>query len=75
MNPLEHVKRLALWNHRHRISMIQGNSKISEMNFGESPVLMVYQKPEALSMTNNTLHNEYLHVTLSEPKGILRHIL
>ena len=32
--------------------------RMSERRFGEDPALTVYQKPEALSLTNNTSHNE-----------------
>lgn len=35
---------------------------------------MMYQKPEALNLTNNSLHNEYLQVKLLGQKGLLWHI-
>lgn len=44
-----------LQNQSHRISMILGNNKISERNLSHGLVLMVWQKPEALSQTNNSL--------------------
>ncbi|KAL6088944.1 hypothetical protein STEG23_016068 [Scotinomys teguina] len=50
---LGHWKILVLGNHSCRISMTQGNSRISEKSFGEGPVLMVYQT------NSNSLHNEH----------------
>ena len=52
---LEPVEELVLQNQSHRISMILGNNKISERNLSHGLVLMVWQKPEALSQTNNSL--------------------
>ena len=57
---LECLKGLDLMNHSHRISMTQSNSKISKRRFSEGLILMVYQKPEAWTLTNNTLHNEHV---------------
>ena len=62
---LEHMKPLVQWNHSNGISMTQSNSRIFHKRFVLCPVLMVYQKPEALNLTNNTLHNEHLKVKLS----------
>jgi hypothetical protein len=42
---LEHVKGPVLQNQSYKISMTQGNSKISKRSPGEDPVLMVQQKP------------------------------
>ena len=64
---LEPMKGLVLWNHSRRI---QGKSRISE-SFGRGPVLMVYQKPEALNLTNDILHNEHLQVKLYGQKSRL----
>lgn len=50
----EWVKWLILQNHGKRISKTQSNGEIS-WNFDEDPVLMIYQKPEALTQINNTL--------------------
>lgn len=44
--------------------MTQGNCRISKRTFIEVAVLMMYQKPEALKLTNNTLNNEHLQVKL-----------
>ena len=44
--------------------MTQGNNRISESSFSEGPVLVVYQKPEVLNLTNNLLYNEHLQVKL-----------
>lgn len=44
-----------LSNYSHRMTMIQGNSRISERNFSEDPVLMVYQKQEAFNQTKNSV--------------------
>lgn len=58
------LKGTILQIHNHRISMIWGNNKITERNLSEGPLLMVYQKPEAMNLTKNTLHNERLQVKL-----------
>ena len=52
---LECVKGPVLRSHSHRISMTQGNSQVSKRSLGEGPVLMVYQKPETLNQTNDSL--------------------
>ena len=51
----EKAKGLVLKTHSDRISLTQGNSRISERSFGEGPVLMVNQKPEALNQNNSSL--------------------
>lgn len=35
-----------------------GNNKISERCFSEGPEMMVHQKPKALTLTINALHNQ-----------------
>lgn len=45
---LKHVKGLDLQNDSHRISLTWGHSRILKSSFGDSPVLRVYQKSEAL---------------------------
>lgn len=46
-----------------------GNSKISERCFSEGSEMMVHQKPKALILTINALHNQYLHVNLFGKNG------
>ena len=55
MTWLEYIKGLVLWNRSHRTSMTQGNSRISERSFGEGPVMMVGQSPEALNQASDSL--------------------
>lgn len=45
---LKHVKGLDLQNDSDRISLTWGHSRILKSSFGDSPVLRVYQKSEAL---------------------------
>lgn len=52
---LGNVKGHILWNQSHRISMTQAKCRILKRSFSECPVFMVYQKPEALKLPNNTL--------------------
>ena len=52
---LEFLKGLVMWNNTGRISMTWGGFGISERSFGEDPVIMVYQKPEALNQTSDSL--------------------
>ncbi|KAL6052566.1 hypothetical protein STEG23_025316 [Scotinomys teguina] len=37
----------------------------------DAPVLMMYQKSEALNLTNKTLHKEHLHIKLFAQAGLL----
>lgn len=46
---------LLLRNHSGRISMTQGNGRISERIPGEGPVLIIEQKPEALNQSDDSL--------------------
>lgn len=62
------MKGPVLQNHSHRISMILGNSRIMERSFGEGLVLMVYQRPEALT---NTHCNDHLQVKMFGQMGVL----
>lgn len=48
--------------------MTLDNSRLSERSLREGPALMVYQKSEALHLTNN---NEHFQVKLSDRKGLL----
>lgn len=57
---LECMKQLVLCKHSCRISMTQDSSR----SFGESPVLMLYQKIKVLNLTTSTLFNESLRVNL-----------
>lgn len=66
----KHVRELALWNHSHRLSMT-GNNRLSKRSLSEGPVLMAYQKLEALNPTSNTQHYEYFQVKVNGQKGIL----
>ena len=51
---LEFLKGLVMWDNTGRISMTLGGFEISE-SFGEDPVIMVYQKPEAFNQTSDSL--------------------
>lgn len=51
--------------HLHDLS----NSKILERCFSEGPEMMVHQKPKALTLTINALHNQYLHFNLFGKNG------
>ena len=62
---------VVLLNHSHRISMTQGNSRISDRNMGEGPVLMVDQKPEALNLTNNSFYSEHFQIKLFQQRSLL----
>jgi hypothetical protein len=52
---LERMKGVVPQNQCFRISMTQGNNKISERNPGENSVSIVYQKSEASNQTNDSL--------------------
>ncbi|KAL6085873.1 hypothetical protein STEG23_021860 [Scotinomys teguina] len=53
---LDLVKELILWNATQRISMTGvALGGIFERSFSEDPVMGVYQKPEALNQTNDSL--------------------
>lgn len=41
------------------------------MRFSEGPVLMPYQKPEALNLTNDSLHSKHLQVKLFGQGGLV----
>lgn len=49
------MKVLVLQNNSYRGPVTQGNSRISKKSFGEDPVMMVYQRSEALEQTNYSL--------------------
>lgn len=49
---LEHMKRPVVKIQNYRISMKQGNSRMSERSPSEIPVLAEWQKPEATYKTN-----------------------
>lgn len=49
------MKGLVLQKQSCRISLIQGNSRISERHTGEDPVLIVELKPEASNQTSDSL--------------------
>ena len=57
-NLIHDMKSHIVWNQSHRIFMTQGKCRIVKRSFSECPVFMVYQKPEALNLPNNTLINE-----------------
>ena len=52
---LEFLKRLVMWKNTGRISMTLCGFGISERSFGEDPVIMVYQKPEAFNQISDSV--------------------
>jgi hypothetical protein len=53
--PLELIKGLVLLFQSCRISMTQGNNRITGRSQDEDPILMVSQKPGMFNQTNDTL--------------------
>ena len=51
-----------------RISITQGNNRITSRSPGEDPILMMSQKPE---MLNQTKYNEHLQVNMCGQRSIL----
>lgn len=49
------MKELVLRNSTNRISMTWGGLGIIERTFSEYPVIVVFQKPEALNQNNDSL--------------------
>jgi hypothetical protein len=52
---LGHMKGPVLLIRSGRISMTQGNNRITGMRPGDDPVLMMSQKPETSNQTNDSL--------------------
>lgn len=52
---LKLIKGLVLWKDTHNISMTCESHRISQGSSGENSVIMVYQNPEALNQTNDSL--------------------
>lgn len=70
---LKHGKGLLLQIQGCRVSMTQGNNRISERCPDEDPVLVVQQKPEALKQTKDShCIDEQLQVKTYGQKSILR---
>jgi hypothetical protein len=59
---LEGMKGPVLQNQNCRISMTQGNNRMSERSLGEDPVLKVQQKPEASNQTNDSMQLTFASV-------------
>lgn len=70
---LEHMKGLALRNYGSRISRTQGNGRISQRSLSEGPVPMLYQKPEALNLTNDSLPWTFISTTVWAKEYNARH--
>lgn len=71
---LEHVKGQVLQTPSCRISMTQGNDRITKRGPCVGPALTVWQKPEALSQTM-TLCNAHLQIKINGQKGLLHDLL
>ncbi|GAB1287890.1 Golgi pH regulator [Apodemus speciosus] len=62
---LEHVKELVLQSQSCRVSMTQGDNRRSERSPSEDPVLTVWQKPEALNQTSDSLQLTFAEMAVA----------